>query len=98
VPQVLENIIVAAAPDASDYTVALTWANGAQTRSNFARLAGKGVFVPLSDPDTFKKVRVGDSGRSLVWPGDIDFCADALWFEAHPEDAPSPQRSAERAA
>jgi hypothetical protein len=24
----------------------------------------------------------------LEWPGEIDFCADALWFEAHPEDAP----------
>jgi hypothetical protein len=24
----------------------------------------------------------------LEWPGEIDFCADALWFEAHPDDAP----------
>jgi len=31
---------------------------------------------------------VGERGRSLEWPGDIDFCADALWFETHPEDSP----------
>jgi len=26
-------------------------------------------------------------GSSLAWPREIDFCTDALWFAAHPEDA-----------
>jgi len=34
------------------------------------------------------EAKIGERGRSLEWPGEIDFCADALWFEAHPEDAP----------
>jgi hypothetical protein len=49
---------------------------------------GKGVFAPLADPAFFIRVRIGGSDRSLEWPGELDFCADALWFDVHPEDAP----------
>jgi hypothetical protein len=38
---------------------------------------------------------VGERGRSLEWPDEIDLCADALWFAAHPEEAP--RASAKRA-
>lgn len=41
-----------------------------------------GVFAPLSDPDFFKQVAIVDHGRVLSWPGDIEFCADALWLQA----------------
>jgi hypothetical protein len=51
-------------------------------------LVGKGVFAAFSDPAFFAQARVGEGGRSLEWPGERDFCADALWFKAHPEDAP----------
>jgi hypothetical protein len=30
-------------------------------------------------------VRVGEGGRSLEWPGELDFCADALWFNRIPK-------------
>lgn len=87
-PAVLENVIVAAAPDPATATVRLTWANGSETVARFGHLAGKGVFAPLGDAEFFSKVRVGERGRTLTWPGEIDFCADALWFDAHPEDNP----------
>jgi len=87
-PKVLDNIIVAAVPDAKTYSVAVTWANGETTVSGFRHVVGKGVFAALADPAVFAQVRVGERGRSLEWPGEIDFCADALWFEAHPADAP----------
>ena len=87
--KVLENVIVAAEPDAARHTVALTWRSGSQTVSTFEHLLGKGVFKRLAEPEFFMRVGIGERGRSLEWPGDIDFCADALWFEAHPEDAPS---------
>ena len=93
-PQMLENVIVAAAADAATHTVALTWANGAKTVNSFAHLVGKGVFRAFADPTFFLQVRVGEHGRSLDWPGDLDFCADALWFEAHPEEAPRQSRAA----
>ena len=42
----------------------------------------------VDDPAVFTQVHVGERGRSLEWPGEIDFCADALWFEIHPAGAP----------
>ena len=92
-PKVLENVITAAVPDPVSHTVALTWANGERTVSSFRHLVGKGVFAAFSDPAFFAQARVGEGGRSLEWPGERDFCADALWFEAHPEDAPEAQES-----
>jgi Protein of unknown function (DUF2442) len=99
-PKVLDNIIVAAAPDPATHTVALTWANGATTVNSFRHLLGKGVFNALADPAFFARARISEGGRSLEWPGELDFCADALWFKAHPEDAPeeSPQRTSSKAA
>jgi len=87
-PKVLDNIIVAAVPDPKTYSVALTWANGVTTTSNFRHLVGKGVFAALTDPAVFAQAHVGERGRSLEWPDEIDFCADALWFETHKADAP----------
>ena len=29
-----------------------------------------------------------DEGRVLAWPGELEFDADALWFETHPADMP----------
>jgi hypothetical protein len=97
-PKVLDNIITTAAPDPVRHTVALTWANGETTINSFRHLVGRGVFAAFSDPAFFAQARVGEGGRSLEWPGERDFCADALWFEAHPEDAPEekPMRSAEK--
>jgi hypothetical protein len=87
-PAILENVITRAVADPGTHRVILTWANGATTVNHFDRLVGKGVLAALADPLLFAQVRIGERGRSLEWPGEIDFCADALWFEAHPEDAP----------
>lgn len=92
-PKIVENVIVVAVPDPANHTVALTWANGEKTVSSFRHLVGKGVFAAFADPAFFTQARVGEGGRSLEWPGELDFCADALWFEAHPEDAPEEERS-----
>ncbi len=95
-PQPLENVIVDAVPDGKTWSVRLGWANGAATVSSFRHLLGRGVMRRLAEPGFFAQVQVGDRGRTLVWPGDIEFCADALWFEAHPEDNPyrEPARTA----
>ena len=87
-PQVLDNIITGAVADPNTCSVTVTWANGETTVNRFGHLVGKGVFAAVTDPAVFAQVRVGERGRSLEWPGEIDFCADALWFETHPADAP----------
>jgi hypothetical protein len=84
----LENTIIDAVPDPVTGSVTLAWANGAITVSSFRHLAGQGVFAAFTDPAFFARAHVGAHGRSLEWPGGIDFCADALWFEAQPTDAP----------
>jgi hypothetical protein len=97
-PQVLENIITGAVVDPKTHTVMVTWANGATTINRFEHLVGRGVFAAFIDPAFFAQVRVGERGRSLNWPGEIAFCADALWFTTHPVDAPqSLQRPTEPA-
>jgi len=54
---------------------------------DFSQSIGKGgVCTPMADPAFFGQFFIGEGGRSLEWPGDIGFCSDALWFEAHPED------------
>jgi Protein of unknown function (DUF2442) len=98
-PKVLDNIIIAAVAHPSTHTVALTWTNGETTVNSFHHLVGKGVFAAFSNPAFFAQAHVGERGRSLEWPGEIDFCADALWFEAHPEEAPEqPRQSADQVA
>lgn len=87
-PEVLDNIIVAAEPVPDTCSVRLTWANGEQTVHVLRHLVGKGVFAALSDPAVFAEVRIGECGRSIEWPGEIDLCADALWFARHPAEAP----------
>ena len=82
------NVIVGVDADSGSFSVRLTWADGSTSIARFDHLAGKGVFAPLADPEFFGKVVVGPRGRSLEWPDEIDFCADALWFEAHPQDNP----------
>jgi len=95
-PKILENIITAAVPDPSNQTVSLAWANGETTVASFRHFVGKGVFAAFADPAFFVQARIGEGGRSLEWPGELDFCADALWFEAHPEDAPAEERKTRR--
>lgn len=80
-PQVLDNTIVAAVPEPATHSVKVTWANGETTINRFDHLVGKGVFAAVTDPAIFVQVHVGERGHSLEWPGEIDCCADALWFE-----------------
>jgi uncharacterized protein DUF2442 len=98
-PKVLDNIITTAVADPKTYTVTVAWANGETTINRFGHLVGRGVFAAIADPAVFFQVRVGERGRSLEWPGEIDFCADSLWFETHPEEAPKqPRRETDAAA
>ena len=41
-----------------------------------------GVFARLAAPAFFREVRIGENGRFLEWPGELDLCADALWERA----------------
>jgi hypothetical protein len=62
-----------------DYKVRLDYSDGTTFLVNFASVIQEGgVFSTLADPEVFKQVTIGPRGRSICWPGEIDFCADAL--------------------
>ncbi|QJE73952.1 DUF2442 domain-containing protein [Aerophototrophica crusticola] len=88
-PGLLKNRIVTAKPDPSTRTIALTWEDGSETAYDLsAAIAQGGVFAALHDPAIFSALAIGPRGRSLRWPGDVDIDADAIWFDAHPQDNP----------
>lgn len=63
----------------SDHELNLTYDDGATTTVDFTSIIERGgVFAPLANPDFFAKVELDESGRFISWPGDLDFCADAL--------------------
>ena len=44
-------------------------------------LAGRGVFEPWFDGNTFEAVTISESG-AIDWPGEIDLCPDALYIRS----------------
>jgi len=66
----------------SDHKLRLRYADGASVEVDFESIIERGgVFTKLADASFFNRVEVGEKGRSICWPGEIDFCADALWIE-----------------
>lgn len=67
-----------------DYRVRLTYSDGSIVFYNVGPLINQGgVFAVLRDIEVFNRVEVGERGRYLSWPNEIDLCADALWLEAN---------------
>jgi hypothetical protein len=61
----------------------LTWNDGYEGIVDLRGIIARGkVFAPLSAPDYFKGVRVGDHGHSIYWGEpdneEVDFGADRL--------------------
>ena len=67
------------------YRVWLRFDDGVEGEAEFSGHVGKGVFTPWADYEFFKQARVGEHGRTLTWPGELDFGADSLWYRAHPD-------------
>ena len=63
-----------------NYGLQLKWQNGRRLPVNVAepvhRLKG---LRPLRNPTIFARAEVGESGHSVVWPGDLDIGAARLW-------------------
>lgn len=62
-----------------DFSLRLTYDDGCVVLADFSKLIQKGgVFATLGRRSFFGRVQVRNGGREVVWPGAIDFCADAL--------------------
>jgi hypothetical protein len=74
--------------------VRLEYADGARVDVDFAPIIREGgVFGPLGRDEIFSQVTVASNGRSISWPDDVDFCADALWKTG--TSSPAPQLASE---
>ena len=75
------RIIQATTPQ-PNHILQITYADGEVVLVDFKPIIAEGgVFAPLADPQFFAQVSVAPRGRFIQWPGEIDFCADALWLE-----------------
>jgi hypothetical protein len=59
----------------------LAWSDGAEAEVDLGDWLKKPAFAALRDPAAFAKVKVGDWGHSLEWPGGVEASADSLWLE-----------------
>ena len=67
--------IVSLTPE-PDRRVRLAYADGFTGVVDLAPLSERGgVFARLKDAEYFGQVRVGDDGRYIEWPGELDMCA-----------------------
>ncbi len=63
----------------SDRKVWIEYTDGEAGEVDFGPIIARGgLFDTLRDPALFEKVRIGEHGRYIEFPGDVDFCADAL--------------------
>jgi hypothetical protein len=75
------HILIGATPQ-PEARVRLTYDTGETIEVDFTPyLERGGVFVLLRDPSFFAQVRIGEHGRFLQWPGELEFCADALFLK-----------------
>lgn len=64
------------------YTLRITYDDGMAISVELEAVIEKGgVYAPLADWDVFSQARPDSRGRAIVWPGDVDMCADALRIE-----------------
>jgi len=64
------------------YVLELTYDDGDSINADFRHVISQGgVFSPLADPDFFSLAAIDAHGRAVVWPGELEFCADALRLE-----------------
>ena len=63
----------------SDYTLRLVYSDGKVIIHDFKpTIQIGGLFERLKDPAYFAKVTIGEHGRYIEFPDELDFCADSL--------------------
>ena len=66
-------------PDATNYSIKITYSDNVVITADFKELLEKGMMTLLKNPAVFSQVQIGNKGRFIVWQEqDIDFCADSL--------------------
>jgi len=61
------------------FQLELSFDNGESGVVDLSSFAGRGVCAAWEQPGAFEQVAVTSDG-ALEWPGEIDFCPDALYL------------------
>lgn len=59
----------------------LRYEDGVEGEVDVSDMAGKGVFTLWDDPKIFGQVAISPESGAPTWPGEIDICPDALYWE-----------------
>lgn len=82
------NAICSIAPQ-PDYRLRLTYSDGETVTADFTSVVQQGgIFAPLADPAFFAQASLDERGRVVQWPGELEFCADALRQQARENTFP----------
>ena len=58
----------------------LRFADGLAAEVDFSYLLDyDGVFLPLRDPDFFRRVKVDDANVTIEWPGELDIAPETAY-------------------
>lgn len=73
--------IVAVTPAEGHLVLRIRWDNGEDTLVNVSGPVNTYRFYRLlrDNDELFRRVRVGEHGTDIVWPGGLDMSADTLW-------------------
>ncbi len=63
-----------------EYRLELQFDNGKTGVVDLSSFVGQGVCAAWESPGVFEQVAVTNEG-AVEWPGDIDFCPDALYLK-----------------
>lgn len=62
-----------------DYKLLLRYEDGETVIADFLPvIQQRGIFSPLADTNFFERASLDIHGRIVFWPGELEFCADAL--------------------
>ena len=66
------------------YRLELSFTDGTKAEVDFkSRVVGRGgVFTPLAAVDYFGQVKIDPEAGTIMWPNEVDFCPDVLYYLA----------------
>lgn len=62
------------------YIIYLEFSDGLRGELDLSFAANKGIFEAWEIGDIFFQVKIVNYNRAIEWPGEMDMCADSLYF------------------
>jgi hypothetical protein len=73
--------VISAVKSRAPATLAIRWSDGTRAELDLADLFRDKAFKQLRNSTEFVRVRVGEWGHSVEWPGGAELSAEMLWLE-----------------